>query len=112
MQHAESSVPSSAVRRCVERDVQHADIPVPFSALRRCTDVQHADSSVAPGLRARSVARSGPSAGAQVAYEDSVRCAERDIQLADTSVASSALRTKSVMPPFSDGILTSVASVS
>ena len=95
VQHAESSVPSSAVRRCVERDVQHADVPVPFSALCRCTerDVQHADSSVAPGLRARSVARSGPSAGAQVAYEDSVR------------LASSALRTKSVMPSFPTAFL-------
>ena len=89
-------------RRCVERVAQHADIPVPFPALRRCTerDVQHADSSVAPGFRARSVARSGPSVGAQVAYEDSVRCAERDVLLADTSVASSALRTKSFRPPF------------
>ena len=29
---SESSAPSSAVRRCVERDVQHADIPVRFSA--------------------------------------------------------------------------------
>ena len=107
VQHAESSVPSFAVRRCVERDVQHTDIPVPFSALRRCTerDVQHADSSIAPGLRARSVARSGPSAGAQVAYEDSVRCAERDVQLADTSVASSASRTKSVMPHFPTAFL-------
>ena len=65
----------------------------------------HADSSVAPGLRARSVARSGLSSGAQVAYEDSVRCAERDVQLADTSVASSALRTKSVMSPFPTAFL-------
>ena len=66
-QHAQSSVPSSAVRWSVERDVQHADIPVLFSALRRFTerDVQHADSSVAPGLRATSVARSGTCSGAQ-----------------------------------------------
>ena len=64
MQHAESPVPFY--------------IPVLFSALRRCTerDVQHAVSSVASGLRARSVAHSGPSSGAQVAYEGSVRCAE------------------------------------
>ena len=68
--------------------------------------VQHADSSLAPGFHARSVARSGPSAGAQVAYKDAVRCAERDFHVAVTSVASSALRPKSVRP------LTSVASVS
>ena len=45
-----------------------------FSALGRCIDwdVQHADSSVTPGLRARSVARSGTCSGAQVAYENSV----------------------------------------
>ena len=79
------------------RFLHYADVP--------SGRVQHADSSVAPGFRARSVARSGPSAGAQVASEDSVRCAERDVLLADTSVASSALRTKSFRPPFPTAFL-------
>ena len=47
MQHAVCSVPSSAVRRCVERDLQYSDIPVPFSALRRLTTDFHIEMELA-----------------------------------------------------------------
>eukprot|EP00450_Noctiluca_scintillans_P010478 CAMPEP_0194505174 /NCGR_PEP_ID=MMETSP0253-20130528/31193_1 /TAXON_ID=2966 /ORGANISM="Noctiluca scintillans" /LENGTH=509 /DNA_ID=CAMNT_0039347673 /DNA_START=56 /DNA_END=1585 /DNA_ORIENTATION=- len=97
VQHAQQTVSSSGLRRCAERDMEHVEGTIARSALRRCTE-RDSENTALSGLRTRSVARSGLSKITQGVHEGFVRCVERDVQLVDICVASSALRTKSLMP--------------